>query len=147
MYVRVWIVYVNGHVFMCTYVHVCWLCVTVMWICSYDSNLVTEDPDPIWIYAHYEPDSQVIQRPTYKMIRRFVSVHAVKTRRQFKSKIASFHMSVYFYIIATHCYKCTFYLLSLNNILQFKYSLIHLYSHMKITVHDTMILLHWYIFA
>ena len=36
-----------------------------MQTCSCASNPVTEDPDPIWIYVRYGPDTLVIHRPTH----------------------------------------------------------------------------------
>jgi len=40
-----------------------------------------------------------IQRPTHGMIQRSVPVRAVKTRRRFRFKITSFHVSVWFCVI------------------------------------------------
>ena len=54
----------------------------------------TGDPDPIQICARCGPDTMVIRRPIYGMIRRPVPVRAVKTRRRFGSETASFHVSV-----------------------------------------------------
>ena len=50
-----------------------------------------------WLH-HYGPDTQAIRRPTHGMISRFVPVRAVKTRRRFESKIASFHVSACSYV-------------------------------------------------
>jgi len=58
------------------------------------SELGNRYPDLIQICARCKPETQVIQRPTHKMIRRFVSVRAVKAWRRFGFKIASFHVSI-----------------------------------------------------
>jgi len=58
------------------------------------SELVTGDSDPIRLRVCYGPDSQAVRRPTYEMICRSVSVHAVKTRHRIGPKTASFHVSV-----------------------------------------------------
>ena len=81
--------------YLCLYVYTCmyaWvrLCVTAFRTRSCDPNLVTGDPDS----CHCGPDAQVIQRPIHGMIRRSVPVRAVKTKRQFGSETASFHVSV-----------------------------------------------------
>ena len=70
---------------------------------------ITEDPDPlqeIQICARYGPDTMAIRKPTYGMIQRFVPVRALKTRWRFRSKIASFHVSVYSCVI----YRCQKYI-------------------------------------
>ena len=80
-------------VYLCLYV-----CVGCVLQCfrpvRWDPNPATGDPYPIRIRARCEPDTQAIRRPTHEIIHRSVSVHAVKTRQQFGSKIASFHVSV-----------------------------------------------------
>ena len=55
---------------------------------------VTGDPDLLRIGVCYGPNALASQRPTRRMIQRSVPVRAVKTRRQFSSKTASFHVSV-----------------------------------------------------
>jgi len=59
----------------------------------------SRDPDPIRICVRCGADTLAIQRPTHRMIRRSVPVRAMKTRRRFGSKTASFHMSICSYII------------------------------------------------
>jgi len=61
---------------------------------SCDPNSVTGDSD---LYR-CRLDTLAIRRPTHKMIRNFVSVRTVKTRRWFGPEIASFHVSVCSYI-------------------------------------------------
>ena len=60
----------------------------------WDPNPATGDPNMIQTCARCGPDTQAIRRPTHGMIRRSVSVRAVKTRRRFGSETASFHVSV-----------------------------------------------------
>ena len=55
---------------------------------------VVGDPDSIRIRARYGSDTQAIRRPIHVMIRRSVTVRAVKTRWRFGSETASFHVSV-----------------------------------------------------
>ena len=55
--------------------------------------------DPIhWRFENWSigwsKDTLAIRRPIHRMIQRFVSIHAVKIKQQFGSKIASFHVSV-----------------------------------------------------
>ena len=72
---------------------------------SFNCNVITSrrsrpvwwDLDPlqeIWIGARYGPNALAIRKPTHGMIRRSVPVRAVKTRRRFGSKTASFYVSV-----------------------------------------------------
>ena len=58
------------------------------------SEAVIGDLELIQICGCYGPDALVIRRLTHKMIRRFVPVRAVKIRRWFGFKTASFHVSV-----------------------------------------------------
>jgi len=87
-----WSVYVYESMFVLVHVFGCVLqrFGSVWW----DPNLATGDPDPIRIRAQFGPDTMVIWRPIHGMIRRSVSVRAVKTRWRFGSKTASFHVSV-----------------------------------------------------
>ena len=49
------------HVHLCVRVAIyVWLYITAMQTCSFAPNPVTEDPDPIWIYDRYEPDTPAI---------------------------------------------------------------------------------------
>ena len=107
MYICIYSIY--EYVYVCTY---SWLCARVvvkrvfmftcvgMVTCCNDSDPfvrsepVTGDPNQIRICALYGPDLLVIRRPPHEMIQRFVPIRAVKTRRRFDSKIASFHVSV-----------------------------------------------------
>jgi len=73
-------------------------------------------PSPIWIRARCEPDTLVIRKPTHEITRRSVSVLVVKTRGWFGPETASFHVSIYFCIIAIYCYQWIFYLPSLDYI-------------------------------
>ena len=83
------------HVYTCIHVSSCvWMHVAAVSTRLVRSKPVTGDLDPIRIRHCYGPDSQAIQRPTYEMIRRSVTVRAVKIRRQIGSKTASFHVSV-----------------------------------------------------
>jgi len=61
---------------------------------SWDPNLLHE----IQICARCGPETLAIWRPIHGMIWKFLPVRAVKTRRWFGSKIASFHVSVRPYI-------------------------------------------------
>ena len=61
---------------------------------------VTEDPNLIWIRICRVPIRQAIRRPTYKMIRRFIPIRIVQTRRQFEPNTVSFHVSVCSYVIS-----------------------------------------------
>ena len=94
---------------MCVYWYSCefmfWMRVAVLLTRSCDPSSVTEGLDSFRNYACSEPDTLVIQKPTHGMIRRFMLVRAVKTRRQFKFKAASFHVSVCSCIIFSiyHC--------------------------------------------
>ena len=54
--------------FMCTYGYMCLVIVTAMQTYSCTPNPLTEDPDPIWIYVHYGPDTLTIQKLTHGMI-------------------------------------------------------------------------------
>jgi len=83
-------------VFMCMCVFKCLLYVQWLQTRSCDLNPVTEDP--IRICVRCGPDTLPIRRLTHEMIQRFVPVHAVKIRRQFRSKTALFHVSVCFYV-------------------------------------------------
>ena len=56
---------------------------------SYDPNSAMG----VHICARYGPDTLAIRRPTQEMIQRSIPVNAVETR-QFRPKIASFHVSV-----------------------------------------------------
>jgi len=80
------------------YMHGCVnVCMCVFGCMVQRSGPVWWDPDPlqeIWICARYGPDILTIWRPIHGMIRRSVPVRAVKIRRRFGSKIASFHVSV-----------------------------------------------------
>jgi len=82
---------------MCTYVFVyqraCMAACRMIRTHSRDSNSV-------YIGARYGPDTLAIRRPTHGMIRRFVPVRAVKTRRRFGFKTVSFHVIIYSYIIS-----------------------------------------------
>jgi len=83
-----------------TCVCVCVLCVHGCMLQRY--RPIWWDPDPLqelWICARYGPDTLAIRRSTNEMIWRFVPVNAVKTRRRFRSKTVSFHVSVYSCII------------------------------------------------
>jgi len=55
---------------------------------------VTGDPDLIRIHIHCRLDTLAIRRSIHRMIPRFIPARAVKTRRRFGSKIASFQVSV-----------------------------------------------------
>ena len=83
---------------------------------------VTGDPDLIRIHIHCGLDTLAIRSPIHEMIRRFVPVRAVKTRRYFGSETASFHVSVlyflieYFSIISREC-SLFIYLLSISILL------------------------------
>ena len=94
---------------VCNFMHVwvlsMYLCLHVWLVACYSvsdslgrSGPVTGDPDPIGIRAHCGPETQTIRRPIHGMSRRSVPVCAVKTRRWFSSEIASFHVSVRFYV-------------------------------------------------
>ena len=55
----------------------------------------------LWIFGLFTVNPILtIRRPTHELIRRFVSVHAVKTRRRFEPEATSFHVSVCFYVIS-----------------------------------------------
>ena len=81
---------------------VCYVCVLTPFLSVYGcvvqlSGPVWWDPDPlrdIGFGAGYRPDALAIQRPIHEMICKLVLVRAVKTRRRFGSKTASFHVSV-----------------------------------------------------
>jgi len=100
-------IYVGVHVCVCVYIlecirvreYVCvsscvWLRVAALRIRLVRSEPSYRRPGPIRIRAHCGPDTMVIWRPIHGMIRRSVLVRAVKTRRRFGSKTASFHVSV-----------------------------------------------------
>jgi len=95
-------VYISIHIGSCV-----WLHVAAIWIRLGDPNPVIEDPNPIWIRVFKVPIRQAIRKLTYEMIRRFIPVHAVQTKRRFGPKIMSFHMSVFFvlfeFIIVHEC--------------------------------------------
>jgi len=99
---------------VCTWVHV-WVCVCR--VCLGISSPVSQsfsffvcvrlrvaairtyscNPDPlqeIRISVRYGPDKLAIRRPIHELIWRSVPVRAVKTRRRFGSKTASFHVHV-----------------------------------------------------
>jgi len=76
------------------FISMCWLRVTVFWIRSVRSGLVAGDPDPIQIRARSGPDTMAIRRPAYGMIRKSVSVRAVKIRQRFGFETTSIQVSV-----------------------------------------------------
>ena len=92
---------------ICTYA---WLCVheyirvsscarlhvAALRIRSCDSSSVTGGLNPIRICARYGSDTLAIRKLIHGMIWRFISVNAVETRWQFSSKIAAFHVSIWF---------------------------------------------------
>ena len=103
--VRICIVYAWG-VCMSMCIYMCSACMfygcTFVWVHVFDYAVqrfgpVWRDPDPlrkVRIYARYGPDTMAIRRPTHEMIRRFLPVRVMKTRRRFGFKTASFHMSI-----------------------------------------------------
>ena len=111
--IRAWCVYACMSVYVCVYLRVCvCLCMCVCeWVCRYEYMCIyrwvcvsVETPRLVYVIqtwwreiricARYGPDTLVIRRPIHKMIRRSASVRAVKTRRRFGAKTASFHVSV-----------------------------------------------------
>ena len=90
-------------VYTCIYMYVC-LCMFVVYYSDVDPiaqfDPVTEDPNLIWIRICRVPIRQAIRRPTYKMIRRFIPIRIVQTRRQFELNTVSFHVSVCSYVIS-----------------------------------------------
>ena len=79
---------------MCVGVNSPSLCVClVVWYSNADSLVrsepVTGDSDLIRIRIRCGPDTLAIRRLTYEMIRRFVPVHAVKTRQRFHVSVCS----------------------------------------------------------
>jgi len=64
------------------------------------SKLGNRRPEPDSNLCHYGFDTLAIRRSTHGMIRRFVAVHAVKSKWRFGSKAASFHVSVYSYVFS-----------------------------------------------
>jgi len=111
VYVCVWVyTYVSGCTCGCVRIYVY---LSVAFCSDLDSFVrpksVTGDPDPIRICANYEPDTLAIRKPTHEIIRRSPRVRAVKTRRRFGSKTASFHVSVCSCIIFL-IYHCQYYL-------------------------------------
>jgi len=91
----------------------------------WDSDLLQK----IQFSARYEPDTLAIQRPTHVMIRRFILVHAVKTRRWFGFKLTSFHVSVCSYVISlftiVDAYLCSICIISCDRLVYFTSMIIH----------------------
>ena len=99
-------IYVGVHVCLCVYVEECirvrgYICVFMCLVVCYsvtdlfgEIRTIAGDPDPIRICASYRPNTIAIRKSIHGMIRRSVPVRAVKTRRRFSSKTASFHVNV-----------------------------------------------------
>jgi len=79
------------------WVSVCFSCSTRSHSC--DLNPVTEDADLIQSDVQCEPDTLAIQKSTHEIIWRSVPVRAVKTRRRFGPKTASFHVCLFFTLL------------------------------------------------
>jgi len=100
--------------------------------CCSNFRLVCWDPDPIQIRVRCGTDTLVIRKPIYKMIRRSVLAHTVKTRWQFGSKIASFHVSVCFCVISLftviNAYLCYIRIISCDRLIYFTSMITHIIS-------------------
>jgi len=84
------------------------------------------DMDPlqdIRICTRYGPDTLAIRRPIHGMIWRSIPLRALKTRRRFGSKTASFHVSVcsrvIFLFTVVIGYLCFTYIISCDHLLYF----------------------------
>jgi len=100
-----------------------WLRVAAMQTRSWDPNLITEDQNPIRTCVCCGSDRLAIRRPINGMIRRFLPVRAVKTRRWFGSKTASFHVSVCFCVIflfiVINAYSCSIHIISCDHLIYY----------------------------
>ena len=85
-----------------------WLDGTVFRTCLVRSGPVTGDSDPTRIRVRRGADTLTIWRLTDRMIRRSIPAHAVKSRRRFGFKTASFHVSICSCIIFL-IYHCLYY--------------------------------------
>ena len=108
VYDNIYVYCVRAHLFVCT----CGCMNICVWVHVFGCvlhRLRTHSCDPnsetrVRICVHYGPDRLVIQRLAHKMIWRSVPIRSVKTKQRFGPKIASFHVSVYFYIITHYRY-------------------------------------------
>ena len=71
----------------------------------FHTRLVRLDPlQKIQFGAHYGHNTLAIRKPIHGIISRSIPVCSMKTRRRFRSKSVSFHVSVYYYIIINYHY-------------------------------------------
>ena len=87
------------------------------------SEPITGDPNPIQILARYGPETLAIRKPTHGTIQGSLLVRAMKTRRRFGSKTASFHVSIGSYVIllftVVNMYLCFTFIISCNYLIYF----------------------------
>jgi len=100
--INVCVYYVYGCTCVCMYTGAC-SCEFMGWVACCSIRPVWWDPDPLQetqIRIRRWFDTLAIRRLTYEMIRRSIPLRAVKIRRWFGPKTASFYVSVCSYIFS-----------------------------------------------